>query len=150
MDLLINLRMAHGVGLAGDTRICILPGRSPDPRVDHVDEFWLRTPPMADGTPVLGVDGIHHIHEYHCREVSAQIRRINSYNTHSWLLCHSPPIGDLGVTSGCFRSLRNISQHRQLAYTRSFIHDRPHWVCLHFYRYVLYPVCADLELCLTR
>ena len=142
--------MAHRVGLASNPRICVLPRRSPDSRVDHVDEFYLRPPPMADGTIVLGVDGIHYIHEYHRRKVPTQVRRINSYNPHSWLLCYSPSIGDLGVTSRRFRSLRNLPQHRELAYTRSFIHDRPYWVCLYFYRYVVYPVCADLGLCLTR
>ena len=31
---------------------------------------------------------------------------------HCWLLCNSPSIGDLGVTSRCFRKLRHIPQRR--------------------------------------
>ena len=133
--------MAHGMGLAGNSRICVLPRRSPDPGIDHIDEAFLHSPPMAYSFTVLGVDVIHYNHEHHRGKVSAQIRRIDSYNTHSGLLCYSPAVGDLRVASACFRSLQNLPQHRKLAYTRPLIYDRTYRICLYFYGYVCYPIC---------
>lgn len=62
--------MAHGVGLAGNSCICVLSRRSPDPGLDHFDNARLYAPSLAYGSIVLGVDGIHHIHEYHRRKIS--------------------------------------------------------------------------------
>lgn len=136
--------MAHGVGLAGNSRICVLPRRSPDPGVDHFDKAFLQSPSLAYGSTVLGVDGIHYNHEHRRWEISAQVRRINTDNPHPGLLCHSPAIGGPGVASECFRGLQNLPQHRRLAYTRSLVHDWPYWVRLHVYRYVAYPICQQL------
>lgn len=61
------------MGLAGNSRVCLLPGRSPDPGIDHLNKFFLRTSSMANGITVLGVDGIHYIHEYHYRKISTKV-----------------------------------------------------------------------------
>lgn len=133
--------MAHRVGLAGNSRICVLSRRSPDPGVDHLDKFHLQSPSVAYGSTVLGVDRIHYSHEHHCRKVSTQVRRVNPYHPYSRLFCHSSSIGDLGFASRSFRSLQNFPQYRTLADTRSFVHDRAYWICLYIYRYVVFPVC---------
>lgn len=101
-------RMAHGVGLASNSGICVLPCRSSDPGVDHFDNACLHASSMAYGSTVLGVDGLHYSHEHHRRKVSAQVRRIHSYTPHSGLLCHSPSVDDLGVASRRFRGLQNL------------------------------------------
>ena len=133
--------MAYGVGLAGDSCICVLPRRSPDPRVDHIDKCRLQSASMAYGSTVLGVNRVHYIHEHHCRKVPTQVRGVNTYNSHSRLLCHSPSVGGLGSASRCFRSLQNLPQYRKLAYTRSLVHDRVYWVCLYVYGSVVYSIC---------
>ena len=138
---LIHHRMAYGVGLAGNSRVCVLPRRSPDPRVDHLDKFHLQSSSMADGSPVLGIDRFHYTHEHRCRKVPTQIRGVNPYNPHSRLFCHSPSVGSLGSASRCFRSLQNLPQYWELAYTRSLVHDRTHWVCLYIYGSVAFTIC---------
>ena len=136
---LINLRMAYGVGLAGNTRICVLSRRSPDPRVDHLDQFRLPCPSLAYGSTVLGLHRFHHIHEHRCRKVPTQVRGLNSYHPHSRLFCHSPSVGGLGSASRCFRGLQDLPQWGELAYTRSLVYDRVYWVCLHIYGSVVFP-----------
>ena len=138
---LIDLRMAYGVGLASNSRICLLPRRSPDPRVDHLDKFHLQSPSMAYGSTVLGVDRVHYIYEHRCRKVPTQVRGVNPHNPHSRLFCHSPSVGGLGSASRRFRSLQNLPQCRKLAYTRSLVHDRVYRVCLYIYGSVVFPIC---------
>ena len=70
---LIDLRVAYGVGLAGNSRIGVLSRRCPDPGVDHFDNACLQSSSMAYGSIVLGVHGIHHIHEHHRRKVPTPI-----------------------------------------------------------------------------
>lgn len=131
--------MAHGMGLAGNTRICVLSCRSPDPGFDNLDTACVHSPSMAYGSTVLGVNGIYYNPEYRRRKIPTPIRRINSHNPHCGVFCHSPSVGDLGPTSGCFRGLQNFLEQWKLAYARSLFHDRTYWICLYFYRYVTDP-----------
>ena len=89
---------------------------------------------MAYGSTVLGVDGIHYHHEHCRRKVPTPVRRINSHNPRPGLLCHSPSVGDLGATSGCFRGFQDFPEQWKLAYARSLVHDRTYRICVHFYR----------------
>lgn len=129
--------MAHGLGLASDSCVCVLPCRSPGPGVNRFDDAFLQSPSMAYGSALLGVNGFHYIHEHHRRKVSTSVRRIHSHTPHSGLLCHSASFGDLGVASGCFRGLQNLPKHWKLAHTRPLIYDRTDWVCICFYRCVI-------------
>ena len=132
------------MGMAGNSCVCVLPRRSIDPGADHSDDTYLRSSSMAYGSSVLGLNDIYYICQHYSWTIPTQVRRINSYNSYPRFLRYSPSLGNLGVPSGCFRSLQNLSEHKGLAYTRSFVHDRSGWVCLYFYRYVAFLFCQAI------
>ena len=132
------------MGMAGNSCVCVLPRRSIDPGADHSDDTYLRSSSMAYGSSVLGLNDIYYIYQHHNWTIPTQVRRINSYNPHPRFLRYSPSFGNIGVTSGCFRSLQNLPGHKGLVYTRSFVHDRDDWVCLLFYGYVAFPFCQSM------
>ena len=70
---LIDFRMAHRLGLAGNSRIRVLSCRGPDPGVNHPDQLHLHFPSMAYGSSVLGVNRVHYLYEHHCRKVPTQV-----------------------------------------------------------------------------
>lgn len=124
-------RMAYGLGLAGDSGICILPRGSSDPRTNHFDNVCLQPSSMAYGFVVLGFHGIHNNHEYCRRKVPTQVRGINSHNPHSWFFCHSASISIVRSPPERIRGIHDLFKHWELAYSRSFVPDRTDWVSLH-------------------
>ena len=137
--------MAHGVGVASNSCFGVLPCSGPNPRLDYFDKTFVHLPSVAYSPTFLGFHGVHYLHQYDRWKVSTQIRRIHPYNPHPRFFCHSSAISDFGVTSGSFRSFQKLPKHRQLAYARSLVHDRTHWICLYVYRYVAHTVCIQIQ-----
>ena len=90
--------MAYRVGLASHSRVCLLPRRYPNPRLDQVEQAYLRSQAMAYYVIILGVNDIHDLRE-HCGKPAAQIREICPHASCCGLLRYPPPTGHLWATS---------------------------------------------------
>ena len=91
---LIIRRMAYRLGLAGHSRVCLLPRKYPNPRLDQIEQAYIRPQVMAYYVIILGVDGIHDLRE-HCGKSSTQIRESCPHPSYRGLLRYPPPTGHL-------------------------------------------------------